>query len=179
MEKSLWLSGDRTLAFIWSGFHNDLTVRLCILGTLTWTYAQTLPQSSYRYPVAFLFNGLYSHHSEIFLSSQLYLCSLDPVELCATKLFNSVRKTIVSSSQRLNTGLTRNTPADSQSFLLTEYLLYRFKGLQIQMLISYNSIYPLIIEFQHVLRRTLPLADVPDGHQFTSSCQKTQGKCLL
>lgn len=109
--------------------------------------------------------------------SQFYLCSLDPVQLCATKLFNFVRKTIVSSSQRLSTRLTRNTPADSQSFLFTEYLLSHFKGLHIQMLISYNSIYPMVIEFQHVLRHTLPLADVPDGHQFTSSCQKTQGKC--
>jgi len=47
------------------------------------------------------------------------------------------------------------------------------------MLISYNSIYPVIIQFKHVLRHVLPLAEDPDDHQFTSTCQKPQGKCWL
>lgn len=82
------------------------------------------------------------------------LCSLDCVLPFNIKLFSFARKTTGPSSQRPSTCSPRNTPTDFHSSFLTGCLLFQFKGLHTQTLISYNSIYPMIIQFRHVPRRS-------------------------
>lgn len=115
--------------------------------------------------------GFCSQHSETFLHIRVYPCSLDHGLLSnSLQLCEENRRSQFPKAEQLPAQKHRR---DFHSSLLTGCLLFLFKGLHTWTLISYNSIYPMIIQFQRVLRHVLPPAEDPDDHQ------NPEGKCWL